>query len=265
MNYEGDELDVGKHIQAALAVVHPIVSTFTFPLFAVDARDRPDLYASSVLIECDGQAVLVTAAHAIFEIARAKSEVHLGAKNIVELPPNFILTSSNGQDELDLAAMVLPEQILMSEDIQPLRSARINVNRTAQTPHMRCVHGFPCSKNRFNSRGNTKTRVFTKYGFAYAGATHDLSVDYSAYGKREDTHRVLRYQRQSRNDNGETVTPPHPKGMSGGGMWSVPNSFEPGNVFLEGISIEYHEDSVVFATRIEHVIDFVRRCVLSPR
>lgn len=68
MDSKTADLDIAKHIQSALDVVHPEVSQFTFPLFAVDDRGRPDLYASSVLIECDNNTVLLTAAHAIYEI-----------------------------------------------------------------------------------------------------------------------------------------------------------------------------------------------------
>lgn len=262
MEEETTDLDITKHIQSVLDVVHPKVTTFTFPLFAVDARGRPELYASSVLIECDGLPLLVTAAHAIFDITQTRSAVHLGAKRIVELPSNFILTSKAGLDALDLAAMVLSEELLQSEEMQPLSSACINVENIFPTPHMRCVSGFPCSKNKFESRANEVTHVFSKYGFTYAGASRDLTVDYAKHNKSESIHHALHYQRQSKNAQGQTVTPPKPNGMSGGGMWAVPDTLDPGNLFLDGICIEYRAKSLVFATRIQHVVDFVRQHVL---
>jgi hypothetical protein len=75
---ESQILDINEHIRLALSETHPEVSRFTYPLFAVDHRDRPDLFASSVLIECDESPILVTAAHAIREIGKSGSAVHVG-------------------------------------------------------------------------------------------------------------------------------------------------------------------------------------------
>ena len=74
------------------------------------------------------------------------------------------------------------------------------------------------------------------------------------------THIALSYE-LGRNKDGVKVNPPKPKGMSGGGLWIVPNSFEPNRIFLAGILIEHH-GKVVLATRIESVVRFVREYAL---
>ncbi|SDW96522.1 hypothetical protein [Nitrosomonas communis] len=59
--------------------------------------------------------------------------------------------------------------------------------------------------------------------------------------------------------NGEVITPPNPRGISGGGLWFVPNSFSPKDVYLEGVFIEYYEKTKIsFSTKIERVADFIR-------
>jgi hypothetical protein len=97
---EAGFLDIGDHIRLALAEVDPEVARFTYPLFSVDTRDRPDLYASSVLIECDGVPVLLTAAHAIQEISKSGGAVHIGAKHITTLLPQFVLSSGAVSDDV---------------------------------------------------------------------------------------------------------------------------------------------------------------------
>ena len=68
---------------------------------------------------------------------------------------------------------------------------------------------------------------------------------------------------------GPPQQPPHPRGISGGGLWVIPvgaNGMPLETAHLAGIAIEYHShDSLVFATRVEHVMDFIRTRVLSQR
>ena len=254
--------EIAAHIQAALSVVHPIVSAYTYPLFAADDRDRPDLYASSILLEVDGRLVLLTAAHAIHEISQAGSAVHLGATSITHLTSTFTRTSVDGQDPLDLAATLISEEFRQEQLMQALPMHRTKGSDFLSKPHMRCVHGYPITKNKTTKRADETRKVFTRYGLTYAGASHDLDVDFARHKKRNDTHLVMKYQRESRDDTGGQITPPHPKGISGGGMWSIPDSFSPGIVFLEGIAIEFRDSSLVFATRIEHAISFIRTSVI---
>ncbi|MDO8263663.1 MAG: hypothetical protein Q7T21_10620 [Gallionella sp.] len=263
MTKETGLLGIGDHIRLALAEIHPEVARFTYPLFAVDTRDRPDLYATSVLIECDGIPVLLTAAHAIYEISKSGSAVHIGAKHITQLSPQFVLSSEDGSDPLDLAAIEFPVDLMKSEEMKALPLARTMLGKTFSSVHMRCIHGYPCTKNRTNHRVNEASKTFSKFGFTYAGSSTELQVDYPSYNKETIKHVALQYQRDGKNEKGEKATPPKPKGMSGGGLWLIPDSFNPKALYLEGIAIEFHKGkSLVFATRIEHAIAFIRRNVL---
>lgn len=104
--------DVRSLIRSALKVADPIARQFTYPLFAVDARDRPDLYASRVLLELDGKSVLITAAHAVFEICSARSAVHVGTTSGITALSDFVSSSPDGRDPLDIAALRLPDELL---------------------------------------------------------------------------------------------------------------------------------------------------------
>ena len=106
MDQSQEEINIDEYIQNALAIIHPILSSHTYALFGVDNRDRPELFASSVLIKVDDIAVLVTAAHAICEIEKYGSAIHVGAnKSIYELTNDFVRSSKGGDDQLDLAAL----------------------------------------------------------------------------------------------------------------------------------------------------------------
>jgi hypothetical protein len=61
-------------------------------------------------------------------------------------------------------------------------------------------------------------------------------------------HALVEYQDLGWNEKGNKVSPPHPKGISGGGAWVVPDSFAGRAVYLDGIAIEYHQqESLVFS------------------
>jgi hypothetical protein len=258
-------LSVGDYIHVTLAEIHPEVSRFTYPLFAIDDRDRPDLYASCVLLEHGGLPFIVTAAHAISEIGKTGSSVHIGARHITALAPEFVLSSPDGQDSLDIAAMIAPRELLEREEMEVLPQGRTTVSREFGNYHLRCVHGYPCNKNKQEQRLDIVNKRFTRYGFTYAGASKDIRVDYSKFKKDPQWHIALEYQRRGRDETRQIVTPPHPKGISGGGSWLVPDSTKATTVYLEGIAIEYHKSrSLVFSTRIEHVITFIRQHVSQP-
>jgi hypothetical protein len=151
---------------------------------------------------------------------------------------------------------------MQSEAMKALPLTRTTLGRSFPSIHMRCIHGYPCTKNRTNHRVNEVNRTFTKYGFTYAGSSKKLQLDYPSYNKEAAKHVALQYQMDAKNDKGEKATPPKPKGMSGGGLWLIPDSFKPKTFYLEGIAIEFRkEKSLVFATRIEHVITFIRQNV----
>ena len=189
----------------------------------------------------------------------AGSAVHVGARNIIELPSSFVSSSQKGTDPLDVAAMVVPDDFVAQELRSPLPLDRTTAEASSHEAQMRCIYGFPASKNKTAKRADSSRRVFTAYGFAYAGASRHIQSDYPQYKKTTEHHVALHYQKDGRNEKGEHVTPPHPRGISGGGLWSTSDAFNQSPAILEGIAIEFHKDqSLVFSTRIEHVLSFIR-------
>jgi hypothetical protein len=263
-------LDTDAVLRETLSKLHPELSRYTYPLFATDRRDRPDLYASSVVLECDSTPILVTAAHAVFEITRQGSPVYVGGRHILPLPDDFVRSSEDGQDPLDIAAMLCPRSLLESGELEVLPYARMtHAGNFSNTP-VRCIHGYPASKNRQAQRINVAGATFSRYAFMYAGTAAATVARYAASKKDPVTHTDLVYEKQGYGGmGGPPQQPPHPRGISGGGLWVIPvgaNGMPLETAHLAGIAIEYHShDSLVFATRVEHVMDFIRTRVLPQR
>lgn len=257
-------LGFDDRLALAMSVVHSEVSRYSYPLFALDRRGRPDLYASCVLVECDTMPVLVTAEHAIIEMRKASEGIHIGIDAVRALSRPFVLSSDCGCAALDIAAMVCPPELLTLGVMEILPAERTTVGRHPPDMYFRCLHGYPCTKNTQSKRLDADTRTFTRFGFTYGGASRAIRVDYAKLGKDPGLHVALEYQLQGENDKREVGPPPRPKGMSGGGSWMIVDSLGANKPYLEGIAIEYHRsDHVVFATRIERVIDFVEKFIVG--
>ncbi|MCR5886126.1 hypothetical protein LRS03_26035 [Rhizobacter sp. J219] len=85
-----------------------------------------------------------------------------------------------------------------------------------------------------------------------------MQGDYPEYKKESRFHVALQYQNAGRNEEGNNATPPHPKGISGGGLWAIHDVTSPQEPLLEGIAIEFFKaKALCFSTKIEHVIAFV--------
>ena len=247
-------LGIDDHIQACLAELHPIVSKYSYPLFAADGQDRPDLFASCVFIEINNIPYLVTAAHALHEIEKTGSKVHVGAAGIQEISEADIRSSQDGRDPLDIAAIAIDREFITAQDISVLTTDQTVTGRVFERPHMHCMHGYPCTKNKQFKAIDMQEKIFTAYAFTYAG-TIPKELDYSKYKKDPRIHSALSYS-VGKDNTKKRVTPPKGKGMSGGGLWIIPSSFNARSLFLKGLLIEQHGE-IVFSTQIEHVLKFI--------
>ena len=154
--------------------------------------------------------------------------------------------------------MVLSTEFVSNAKIEAIPLNRTALGKSFDHAQMRCIYGYPCSKNRTSQQADEVNYIYTKYGLAYAGVTAESQCDYLSFTKDQAKHIALYYQKKSKNEMGENVIPPNPKGMSGGGYWIVPNTFAAKNFYLGGISIEFHQKrSLVFATRIDQVMSFI--------
>ena len=254
MDMKSQLVNLDDHIRSSIAGCHPLLTELSAPLFAVDSRNRPDLFATCVAISLNGRIYLVTAAHAVCQIERAGSEVHVGKKQILVVPSKFFRTSVDGEDPLDVATVEISAEFAKKVGISIVEESQLMVRRYFENPHFYCMHGYPLTKNKPFKSINAAKKVVNTYAFTFAGA-ENRNPDYRHNSRSEHTHIGLSYQ-LGKNEEGAKVNLPKPKGMSGGGLWIVPNSFESSLIFLGGILIEHHRKNIL-ATRIEKIVELL--------
>ena len=249
-----------EHIDLALEKTEKYLSLFTYPVFAETKNDRPDLFASSILIEFRDKVYLVTASHVIDELNNANSAFYLGINGrFISLEKEFIRSIpavAGEKDNFDIAIYELPRDFVSQHSLNYVTENKMLVNKAFQSVHLTCIHGYPCSKNKQVKalKGGTSFKLFA---FTYAGKNIELGDAWVKYAKNPDFHACVTYG-EIRAENGGTQMPPSPKGISGGGVWVIPNSFQPTNVYLKGIFIEYYaNEKISFCTKIDKVLEFI--------
>ena len=139
---------MGDHIQLSIAECHPLFIKRSAALFAVDDHDRPHLFATCVALSLSGRTFLVTAAHAVHEIMSTGSAVHIGGKEIKVVPGSFIKSSLDGYDPLDVAFVEVEEGFVVSNGMSLVGEEQTMMGRNFENPHLRCMHGYPLTKNK---------------------------------------------------------------------------------------------------------------------
>jgi hypothetical protein len=237
-------------ISRAISELGAEISLFSYALFGLNSHDRPDLYASCLLLECDEIPVLVTASHAIDAIEKeTRQGVHVSAKHLVALPGQFTRSSNSGDDLLDIAAIVLSEDFLQDQEMTALPLSRTTWRTPLSMPRVGCIHGYPCTKNKQRRQIDDATRTFRRHHRTYVGLLAERR-DYQRFGKDPHLQIGLRY-RKGRNEQGNQAVPPDPGGMSGGGIWVIPDfNAATATFLLGGIAIEHFKNNgeVVFGT-----------------
>lgn len=240
------------HIHQSMEEVKPKIASCSNPLYSLVGKGRPELYGSSVYVEVGGNVFLVTAAHVVSEIIRTGGNVYVGGGRLTKVESDFICTSTNGNDCLDLAftQIEIADSGVKENGFVSLDSTCYQ--REFKNPDYYIAYGYPCSKNgaRF---ADTVAKHVVANGFTY-GHSEVRDKSYKINGMNKDFHVGLIYK-HGKLLGGERVNPPSPIGLSGGGCWVIPDSFS-SEVFLAGIFIEKHGPHI-YATKIDHVVKFI--------
>jgi hypothetical protein len=254
-------------IRRVVSEVDAEISQYSCALFGLDARDRPDLYASCVILECDGVPVLITASHAIDAIENeTRKGVYVGAKDLTLVPGPFKRSSESEDGSIDIAAIAVSAEFLQDQKMSAWPLRRTALGRVLLISDFGCIHGHPSTKNKQRRQIDDETKTFKRRHITHADVLAK-PADYQRCRKDPEVHMGLRY-RKGKNEEGNRAVPPDPIGISGGGMWVIPDfNAARARSLLAGIVIEYCENDglVVFATRIDHVAHFIRRCVLQQQ
>ncbi|MCR6738054.1 hypothetical protein NVV56_03950 [Aeromonas dhakensis] len=126
-------ISIHDHINLALDETQKYLSSFTYPVFSAARNERPDLFASSVLIEFNNKIYLVTASHVIDELNKANSAFYLGVSGeFVSLEKEFLRSKSaiNGEkDNFDIAVYELSRDFVRQYSLNYITESQMLVNK----------------------------------------------------------------------------------------------------------------------------------------
>lgn len=247
----------------------PRIAAATLPII-IRNEVTPELIGTGVLIQHPKEVVLVTAAHVADYYL--KGEVLLTKRRLADrdsigipLGPPLWKTSApkeyadRSDDPYDLAVVRFPRKIrlLLCEHYEPLKDDELQL-AADKTCEFYVSHGFPCSL----SPASPMTMSLKLNPFTFVAHSPDEARDLKPphHPKAEI---VVVYSDRHPSQAGQTM--PHPRGMSGAGLWTLTKKESGGtwsvkDVRLAGILHTYQSNSsVVRATRIEHFITAINK------
>ena len=248
-------MNANEIINQVMDSAQKIVNKYTYPVFVSDLKRKPDLLASSVIIELDSEYFLVTASHVLLEVLSINSQFIIGVNGKYQTVVGEFTHSNveEGIDNFDIAYIPISKNFVEKNEINVLKEEMIVMDKSRPIPHIAFIHGFPNSMNK-QSKALYNTTSFKVKAYAYGGV---IKNDFPYWGeckKLVDVHTCMTYGMKSDKNMAR-----HPGGISGGGLWVVPKYSEPEVILLDSIFIEYHKTySVTFSTKISEVVSFIK-------
>jgi hypothetical protein len=261
------EPDSESEEAARLRPVHerlqPIVERLaesTVPICQKGPRGLPVPAGSGVLFRLQEQRFLITASH-VFEPAIPDAPLYAIVNThfvILSAPRRRTREGGGGRSEgrADLAIVTL------GADQSDQWSHGTFLGASEVDPVIRDLDQAPTTGYLTIGYPNTLQPRILKAGEYQAVAHHfsthrvDISED-NAVGARPELHLALGLDRRNFAGVPPVVELVHPRGMSGGGVWRIPNLLRAQPLFpqLVAIFIEYHaQEHLMLATWIGHVI-----------
>ena len=246
-----------KEIDKIIGATQKTVDKYTHPVFT-EKNKKPELIASSVTIQLESKYYLITASHVVNDIVRRNGSFIIGVNGkLIPISGEFVcsknLEKNISIDDFDISYIELDSNFVVENKIKILEQKRLLVCKYQFSPSIAFIHGFPSSRNK-QSKALRKTKSFRVKAYAYAGIIDISFNQWDKFNKRIENHTCMSYRKTSSNN-----IPTHPRGISGGGLWIVPNISQPNEFFLDSILIEYYKnDKIVFATKIIQVVNFIK-------
>ncbi len=242
-------------IDLAITKVQQIITEYTYPVFISDIHNKPDLIASSIVIKYRHKYYLITAAHVVRKVLATKSSFIIGVKNqYVYIAGEFIYTNPSDKDHFDIAFVELSEKFIKDHNVSAVKEEKMVDKNAFQSIDIGLINGFPNSKNK-QKKALYNSTSFKVKTYTYGGIIKNDFKYWDELNKFQDIHVCMSYGTKS-----DGNAPVDPRGISGGGLWIIPDYSHPNDYYLVGIAIEYHKKySVTFSTKIEKVIQFINK------
>jgi len=186
------------------------------PIYAVDKRSKPTQIGSSVLLEHNGQKLLVTAAHVIDH--NEDSSLYIAGNGLIPLTGNFELTVSpkgnRDHDRYDFAVGALSSSLVSQLDGLKYIDSRTTVKAEEDISSTYfTVLGYPNSKNKtpYND-----TKHLKGYIYSYSNGHKFKPALARMIGVSGEDHLFIDHKKLARDEAGAKTFAISPKGLSGG-------------------------------------------------
>lgn len=239
------------NLKSSIEHIQKELEYFTYPIFQENRNNRPELVASSVAVELGGSHFLCTAAHVLKSIDDNRptytANSNLNKKgSFVGLNGKVIFTKRTNETDFDLCLINVNE---IKDNFNFLSERKITRDNEFRQGSLQLLLGYPLSKNKVTKTVNPELNE-VKTGFLTIGVKIDKDIKLSLFdGKKENVHIGFRY-----NIDYMKQILPFPRGLSGGGVWYIPNIYDLKGFYLAGIFIEYQkEEKVGIATKALYI------------
>ena len=189
----GGILDTRKQNQGAIDLTQKLINKYTYPVFVLK-KNKPDLFASSVIIEVDHNYYLITASHVFTRVLSVDNTFVIGVNGGKYLPisSKFIYTNDT-DDNFDIAYTQLSSQLVNDNNIQVLGRKRIFLGKTLVDSHIVLIHGYPNSRNKqYKAFMDSKTSFRAK-PYAFATTVNQEFSKWADFGKSKENHTCVYY------------------------------------------------------------------------
>lgn len=227
--------------------------------FEKEGNNKLEQIGSGVFLEIKNNIFLLTVAHVIDYLEHGDlfiptddgfSQLY-GHYSFTKMPKGF----QRADDTIDIAYFKIERELSNSlhHIFKVLKRDDLHLTESLVDNDIYTFAGFPWRKTK--SRNN----VHTSEQFAYTGGAA-AERKYEKLGYDRSSHIVVSFNRQkSYNTSGSKIIPPHPQGISGGGVYTWPKDIKTSNrevnLLLVGIGHTYHEKQhCLVATRINYYL-----------
>ncbi|MCC7526605.1 MAG: hypothetical protein IT250_17405 [Chitinophagaceae bacterium] len=236
----------------------------TIQLFFDDKKGHPRATGSGVLFELANKHFVFTAAHVIAEnpddtyAIIGHNAAYLGGMlHSVTLP----MSRNRNDDKIDLAIIeldpIVAERLTAEYKFQTVNDILLNHTANESTQYLSI--GYPVTKTKKIWGSN----IIRTIPFIY-NSKAQLNFKYQNFGFDTKTHIAIGFNREVISDSNSNIhLAPDLKGISGSGIWYLPNFpavFHPQQKKLIAISIEQINNTpnqAIIATKIDSIIDFI--------
>jgi len=114
-------MNANEIINSVLNVTQKEANKYSYPVFISDSQQKPDLIATSVIIEIKQKCYLVTASHVLLEVLLIDSQFFIGVNGkYVTIEGEFVYSSHKKGDHFDIAYIELKSEFVKSNALYVL-------------------------------------------------------------------------------------------------------------------------------------------------